>query len=146
MTEQYRSASLRCPHCNGLFEESATEVALVDVCTDCGGIWVDWFDGEVAAVVASAAELAPTGRTGSSEASRSCPHCQVKLADERFRGTGPEVQRCTQCAGAFVPRSSLDELLAMGPPGDGDDVPARGLWSRIRRALGGIFDGDRGKD
>lgn len=100
--------------------------AKVEVCDTCGGIWLDWFDGDVRtlAVEAEAARLArgdrpsliPSGEEGSGE----CPRCRARLALEvvRFADASEaelvgdvEISRCAECAGCFVPRSSAHLLL-----------------------------------
>jgi len=105
----------------------AVPSAEVDICDTCGGLWIDWFDGEVEtlAVEAEAARIdrgtPPPGmlpRTvgGANE----CPRCMRKLAVEMFQFadvtegelvTGVELLRCTECAGSFVPRPSAHLLL-----------------------------------
>ena len=107
----------------------AVPSAEIDVCDSCGGLWVDWFDGEVRtlAVEAEAARvdrgLPPPGvvvdarRGGGSSA---CPRCLRTLtpelhrfddASERELVSGVELLRCTECAGSFVPRASAHLLL-----------------------------------
>lgn len=137
----YRGIAIRCPGCA---EPMATEVvgdAEVDVCTACGGTWVDWFDGEVRRVASSviSGELARASRPApaptlrnESVATGACPRCMRQLAVERYvlhvavgpkaaertsvsTATGADLLRCEECAGVFVPRSSA-ALLAMLPP------------------------------
>ena len=75
----------------------ATEVvgeAEVDVCTTCGGMWVDWFDGEVKQVATSvlrgeavrASRQPPSSSSLRSEnlATGACPRCTRQLAVERY--------------------------------------------------------------
>ncbi|MDF2697730.1 MAG: hypothetical protein K0S65_6113 [Labilithrix sp.] len=108
----------------------AVPSAEIDVCDVCGGLWVDWFDGEVHTLAAEAeaaraerGERPPIGVNAagsSSSASRSCPRCHHGLGLElhRFHDArddelvnGVELFRCPECAGSFVPRPSVRLLL-----------------------------------
>ena len=70
------------------------EEAEVDVCGSCGGLWVDWFDGEVKRVAAEvlAGEKVrlsrpsdPTsGLRNEAFATGACPRCARQLAVERY--------------------------------------------------------------
>lgn len=116
--------------------------AEVDVCSACGGMWLDWFDGEIRQIATSVLEgeaarssrpAPPTSSLRSeSLATGACPRCMRQLAVERYvvrvdvgpRGaertsvsttTGADLLRCEECAGVFVPRTSAT-LLATLPP------------------------------
>jgi hypothetical protein len=70
--------------------------AEVDVCTSCGGMWVDWFDGEVRMVAAEvlATEASRASRASGAPASSAlrneayatgaCPRCTRQLVVERY--------------------------------------------------------------
>jgi hypothetical protein len=111
----------------------------VDVCTACGGMWVDWFDGEVRHVATSVlaregsrAPPPPPSLRNEAVATGACPRCMRQLAVERYvvrvavgprtgertsvsQTTGADLLRCEECAGVFVPRTSA-ALLATLPP------------------------------
>lgn len=116
--------------------------AEVDVCTACGGMWVDWFDGEVRQVATTvlageaaraSRETPPTSSLRNENlATGACPRCMRQLAVERYvvrvdvgpraasrtsvsTTTGADLLRCEECAGVFVPRTSA-ALLATLPP------------------------------
>jgi len=135
----------------------------VDVCSACGGMWIDWFDGEVrrvaTEVLAGEAERAsrPSAPTSSlrneAVATGACPRCTRQLVVERYvvktevkssdagekktvsTETGAELSRCEECAGVFVPRTSAS-LLATLP---GDEPPPS---SRVRGGAAGRADAD----
>jgi Zn-finger nucleic acid-binding protein len=109
--------------------------AEVDVCDACGGVWVDWFDGEVhaLAVEVEAARIdrgiPPPGLVGRTPGggTSTCPRCTRPLALELHRFgdandrelvTGVELLRCADCVGSFVSRPSAHLLLdrAREPP------------------------------
>lgn len=135
--------------------------AEVDICDACGGVWIDWFDGELHAVAAETeaarnerqsssprtGAAIPTGPTGSATApaTGSCPRCMRSLAADIYRFPDAargelidhvEILRCEECAGSFVPRPSARLLL--------DRVSSRpetasvwdGLVQLLRRLLG----------
>lgn len=94
----YRGAAVRCPGCAEPMTiesvESNGASAEVDVCTSCGGVWIDWFDGEVkrvaSAVIASEpARLSRPSAPSSSLrneafATGACPRCTRQLVIERY--------------------------------------------------------------
>src|SRR6185369_3575961 len=103
----------------------------VEACDSCGGLWVDWFDGELQslAVEAEAARVergAPppavrlVGPAETRAHESTCPHCTRALVQELFRFSdaiddelvpGVELLRCPECVGSFIPRSSAHLLL-----------------------------------
>ncbi len=134
-----------------------TQSAEVDVCDACGGMWVDWFDGDVHSI-AIEAEIARVER-GTPLPSRSglppaladkhdpkrCPRCSQNLAAELYRFAdarehedalvaGVELFRCSDCAGAFVPRGSAHLLLDRVKEG-----PPMTLWEVVVAWLRRVF-------
>lgn len=140
----YRGVAVRCPGCAEPMTIEALAECEVDVCSACGGIWIDWFDGEVrrvaSDVLAGEAERAsrPSAPTSSlrneAVATGACPRCTRQLVVERYvvktevrssdggermtvaTETGAELSRCEECAGVFVPRTSASLLATL--PGD----------------------------
>ncbi len=125
----YRSTIVRCPRCGNAMRCESVPSAEVDVCDTCGGLWVDWFDGDVHTLAAETEaarvdrgtpppgmldERIPEGGTPS------CPRCMRELTSELYRFpdaaddelvAGVELLRCGECAGSFVPRASAHLLL-----------------------------------
>ncbi len=112
--------------------EHSTPRAVVDVCDGCGGVWIDWFDGELSTAVRGA-EL-PVGRAGGEEGRWTCPTCRKKLVDERYDGDGPTISRCGSCAGAFVERSTVEVIVALGPP-DAQPREDSGMFGDLVRRI-----------
>lgn len=132
---RYRSLAIRCPGCASSMRTDALAEAEVDVCDGCGGLWVDWFDGEVRAVAAetlalstaaeaAAVPVAPNERA----AAGACPRCTKQLVAEAYRvpttsdaaplaSSAPadavDLMRCEECFGVFVSRASAERLAAM---------------------------------
>jgi Zn-finger nucleic acid-binding protein len=109
----------------------AIDDAAIDVCPTCSGLWVDWFDGELRTVAVSVGDLAiPTAPFDAHP--EGCPRCRRPLAPERWGRDEVELLRCAECAGAFVPRASLDALAASRPDEEPDSAWQR-LFAIIRR-------------
>lgn len=103
--------------------------AEVDVCDHCGGLWIDWFDGDIPtlAVEAEAARVQREEARSSAipsgpavHANGICPRCTRTLEADTLRFPDAseaelidhvELLRCAECAGSFVPRASVHLLL-----------------------------------
>ncbi|MEA2748910.1 MAG: hypothetical protein QOI41_3053 [Myxococcales bacterium] len=146
----YRGAAVRCPGCAEPMTIENLADAEVDVCMSCGGMWVDWFDGEVKRVATAvlATESArisrPSAPTSSLRneafATGACPRCTRQLVIERYvvkadvgsrtegartsvsQTTGADLLRCEECAGVFVPRASAGLLATL--PADEEAPPS----------------------
>lgn len=145
MSAAYRAAALPCPACVALLEPTTVGEAVIDVCPACAGIWVDWFDGDLAEM-ARASDAAPT-RAIAPRGAPTCPRCQLGLDEElhaglrsedgeRVTGGGAVILRCAECAGAFVPGASV-RLLASAPP-SADDLP-QSFWGKLLAVLRGFL-------
>jgi Zn-finger nucleic acid-binding protein len=140
MSGGYRSARA-CPACAAVLTELSTVSAVIDRCPGCGGLWIEWFDGEISSV-ASGVEQAPLATSRDGGGTLACPDCRTTLEPVRYpdERSGAEILRCGACAGAFVPRDALDLVAALGPPTE--PAPAETSWlasvvQRIRAALFG---------
>lgn len=117
----FRGGALHCPACASPMDERALSGATVDVCPSCQGLWLDWFDGDVATLVRETGSPRTYVATGASGGSGACPRCSVHLRagalpidDAEGNNVGPEVLRCDDCQGVFVPRSAAEILLGLG--------------------------------
>lgn len=133
--------------------QHALEECEVDVCGACGGLWIDWFDGEVRKVTADALQAAPRApspeRPSRNEAVAvgACPRCTRQLASERYvlegQSTGAELMRCEDCMGAFVSKTAAETLESLPadetPPASetADDQPPP--WQRLVAVLRRLF-------
>jgi Zn-finger nucleic acid-binding protein len=128
----YREAALSCPGCGALMEPHDVDGSIIDVCAACAGIWVDWFDGDLAQMVRGA-PLARSASPRESGGAEGCPRCRSPLAGELYLGTRAEVLRCGDCAGAFVPRGATQAIAAS--KASSAEQPADGAWDRLVRVL-----------
>jgi Zn-finger nucleic acid-binding protein len=131
----YREHALPCPGCGGVLAPETVGEAVIDVCPACGGIWVDWFDGDLDEMVRGA----PTAAAGRGEGAGKgeCPRCSLPLADERYLEGRTEIQRCGECAGAFVPRDAAKAIVE-----GGSAPPAPDALSRLAAVLQRWFGWD----
>jgi Zn-finger nucleic acid-binding protein len=115
VTAGYRENALSCSGCSAALEPKEVAGAVIDVCSTCGGIWVDWFDGDLVEMVRGAGveAAAPPERKGTS----ACPRCQRPLEWERYQESRAEILRCADCSGAFVPGVSVGAIIALAGPG-----------------------------
>jgi Zn-finger nucleic acid-binding protein len=157
----YRGVAIRCPGCADPMRQLALTEAEVDVCDGCGGLWVDWFDGEVRAIATETLRNdAPPPKTetpparNEAIAAGACPRCTRQLVSEQYvvkaeipssrvegrtslvdGRSGADLLRCEECMGAFVSRSSaevLSWLAADQPPASQSPTSARPLpWDRL---------------
>ena len=65
----YRTSACTCPACRSLMDERRILDAVVDVCPTCHGLWIDWFDGDLAHLTREAGSplvYAPASGSGAS--------------------------------------------------------------------------------
>jgi Zn-finger nucleic acid-binding protein len=123
-TAGYRGMAIRCPGCGASMSTEHLSDAEIDECGACGGLWLDWFDGEVRALAAAAlaseasraveraSSVTDDGRSSMAEATATgaCPRCTLQLTSEEFvvRGldvrAGEDARRTAQSTGAEVLR------------------------------------------
>ena len=138
MSESYRETCARCPLCDHDMDLRDVGGASIDVCAACGSLWIDWFDGNLREMVRGAGKVSQGASEGAS-GSKSCPRCQRGLSAERFGKIGASILRCAECAGALVPRGSIDDILAEEPPAVEEPAmvsPLTRLMAILRQLVG----------
>ncbi len=132
MTTGYREAGLLCPGCGAGLDPKNVGESIIDVCPACQGIWVDWFDGDLVQMVRGAppggGPAAPDGRGTSA-----CPRCRRELGWESYQASGAQVLRCADCAGVFVPGTSIRALVARA--GSSAEHAPQDAFSKLAMAL-----------
>ncbi|HEY8076037.1 MAG TPA: zf-TFIIB domain-containing protein [Labilithrix sp.] len=118
----WKGRDVRCPGCAEAMSVEPIEGGDVDLCGACGGIWIDWFDGDPRAIATKVVEAGLVGRPSAADALRAqeiaigaCPRCNVQLVAERLQASGSRLQatrvmRCEACAGCFVSREAAEEI------------------------------------
>jgi Zn-finger nucleic acid-binding protein len=159
----FRGIAVRCPGCaETMSRESTGGDNEIDVCGACGGVWVDWFDGEVRQVASEIVTQGIVGRSSAPDAIRNearaigaCPRCAKQLVDERYRiekkgssslTTDASLMRCEDCAGVFVSRFAAETLASLPadeppPPSEsaGKKPPPEGSWRAMLTKLRGLL-------
>ena len=140
--DAYREAPPLCPSCAVMMSEKHLYDAVVDICGDCHGVWVDWFDGDLGHVIEQVSETDPASARGNeSQKSGTCPKCQASLARED-RADGVSLLRCGDCGGAFVPRGSFVPLIAVAHKSS--ETPAQtssSVFARLAAILHSLLSG-----
>ncbi|MFO0760488.1 MAG: zf-TFIIB domain-containing protein [Byssovorax sp.] len=133
MSAAYRAATLACPGCNEPLDPVHAGPSVIDRCPGCGGVWIDWDDGELGDMVKQMPE-ARTAARPSGPGSATCPRCRAALADERYGTSNAEILRCGECVGAFVPQGSIALLLVGKAPSTEPDED-RGFFALLLEKL-----------
>lgn len=115
----YRAESLRCPACGELLQAESVHVdgasVFLDRCVRCGGVFLDWHDGEPERVV-RAFEASPASGSASRSvrADAACPRCHVPLhREEKATLAG---FRCPECFALFLTAASVEALRELPEP------------------------------
>ena len=96
-------------------EERSTAEALIDVCTQCGAVYLDWFDGDPHVALIG---WHPVDRTNAPalRLSSNCPKCGGRFEGEELAGTGSVVFRCTDCAGFYATQDAARMIAGHTEP------------------------------
>jgi Zn-finger nucleic acid-binding protein len=112
MTDAYRDALRLCPACARAMDTRTVHDVVIDVCSGCKGLWLDWFDGELAQVAHDAAPLSLPRSPAPEPGTKTCPDCRTPLAHQAYQNVSG-LFRCGECAGTFVPRTSFEALAQL---------------------------------
>lgn len=84
---------------------------VVDVCDDCGTVFLEYFDGEPA-MLARALDGSMPRRKAALESSTAakCPDCDIELELRPYLEEGPSVYRCGGCLAVVATRAQLLRL------------------------------------
>ena len=105
------------------------ETVTVDECSQCRGVFLDYFDGEPTAIAAMlCVSLEPSN---AQLGAVSCTDCNVKMRLQAYLETGPDLYRCSACMAAFLTPGQIAALAGFTLPEP--DEPKRG-WVSILKA------------
>jgi Zn-finger nucleic acid-binding protein len=137
----YRVSTPLCPVCREALEQQTIGAAsaIVDLCAKCGGVWIDWEDGDLTALAREVPATA--GRELPRSGPGACPRCNRPLGIELFLGVA-EVLRCGDCAGAFLPYPSIGKVAASTPADERDERGEDGFWKRVSGRLRALLKSD----
>jgi Zn-finger nucleic acid-binding protein len=86
-----------------------------DVCSKCGGVFLEFFDGEPSAVSRRMMKR-PKRTTGLLMPDAACPDCSTPMTRKPYLGHGPEIARCDECLAVFISEGELPALARLELP------------------------------
>lgn len=89
--------------------------AQVDRCAACGGLFLEFFDGEPSAISRDLRERSDAGATRAREAPvrLACPDCEEPMVRRAYLGEGPELARCESCLAVFLAPHEVAQLARL---------------------------------
>lgn len=93
----------------------ASARAEIDRCAGCGGLFLEFFDGEPSAIsrgLRGRADLAETRREPAPDR-RVCPDCDAPMIRRAYLGQGPELARCDTCMAVFLTPAEAASLAQL---------------------------------
>ena len=106
---------MKCPKCQEHMFAMEYDNVEIDVCDDCGGVWLD--SGELETILGTSraavdsADLEAAAKA-KGEALLDCPVCVSKLAKDAYGETDVIVDRCPHGDGVFLDRGELEAIRA----------------------------------
>jgi len=85
----------------------------IDRCPQCGGTFLEFFDGEPIGLAQGAIGEAPQISAPPPAATVTCPDCESAMVERAYLGEGPMLARCDTCMAVFVSRDRLGQLASM---------------------------------
>lgn len=111
-------------------DPSGTEHAEIDRCERCGGLFLEFFDGEPSALSRAWEGGADPRAPLVPERPITCPDCESPMVERAYLGHGPRLPRCETCLAVFLTPASRQELARMSLPREREPEPG---W--LERAL-----------
>jgi len=133
----YRTRLRVCPSCDGRMRKVPLKSMRgseggVDACDVCGGVFLEFFDGEPVAmareVVKRLTDFDSTFRVGGKPLL--CPDCNRPMDVYPYVDIGPDLARCHQCMAVFASVAQIRALARFTMP---QNRPT--LWSRLAALL-----------
>ena len=111
-----------------------TESAEVDLCPRCGGVFLDFFDGEPGDLARGVITCYPPSEDAVEISGElTCPDCQAAMTPHQYLDRGPGIGRCDACLAAFATPAQLQRLADMVFAEEPDGPPS--LMQRLRELL-----------
>ncbi len=117
---------MRCPNCNGptLHEQAARHHVMVDVCSECHGLWLD--RGKIYEFTEQPQVLdqqLTRGLRNRRPSEHTCPRCACALERGLLPDRDATVEQCPQCGGLWFEADQLQNAVAAGPTALDLEVP-----------------------
>jgi hypothetical protein len=108
----------------------------VDLCDSCGGVLIDFFDGEPSALSRQITEHIERFEDSMLPASGACPDCTRPMTEHAYLGNGPVLARCDSCMALFATPTQIRALAEFFPGAAPPAHAAEPNWlTRLVRAL-----------
>lgn len=109
---------MRCPHCARptLTEQNTSQQVMVDVCSDCKGVWLD--RGVIYDFSDNPRDLEEAlsgGLRQRQPTDHVCPRCQDTLERGLLPDRDAQVECCPTCGGTWFDAAELDRAVRSGP-------------------------------
>ncbi|RMG15270.1 MAG: hypothetical protein D6731_08775 [Planctomycetota bacterium] len=105
--ERAENQRFRCPKCGAKLWHIAREGNVVEVCSDCEGMWFD--ASELTVLLGVYRRLSTDAGT---PCGARCVRCAAELRSVRFPGSDVTVDACPDCRGTFLDRGEFEQLKA----------------------------------
>src|SRR5262249_14052647 len=106
-----------CPHCGGptLHDQMVKQDVVVDVCSECHGLWMDRgqiyeFSSEPRALE----QKLRRGLRGRQPCEHACPRCEHALERGQLPDRAATVEQCPHCGGMWFDAESLEKAVRSG--------------------------------
>ncbi len=90
--------------------------AEVDRCAGCGGLFLEFFDGEPSAIsrgLRQRLDLDERASRSVLESTLHCPDCRAPMVRRAYLDQGPELARCDTCMAVFLTPSEVAALARL---------------------------------
>jgi hypothetical protein len=138
----YRARLRACPACRSPMRQialrSMRERGSVDLCDRCGGVYLEFFDGEPAELAREVTpyllhEHTPRRPWGDGQPI-ACPDCERVMEVQPYLDDGPHVARCHRCLAVFA---TPEQVLALARFHTIQDAPP--WYARLLATLRSMF-------
>lgn len=111
------------------------QTSQVDLCPHCGGVFLEFFDGEPGNLAREMVARLPQvdGARPINTDDLTCPVCRTAMTSHDYMDQGPGIGRCDTCLAAFATPAQLQQLASMVLTENPDGPPS--LMQRLRDLL-----------
>lgn len=107
--------------------------AEIDRCASCGGVFLEFFDGEPSALargLEKRSDLPPTGGRGHG-GDHLCPDCGEPMVIRPYLDQGPAIPRCETCLAVFLTPALRHEMAQLRLAREPEESEERGWMDRL---------------
>ncbi len=139
----YRGHRRSCPACRSAMDEipvplASGEQAKIDHCPQCGGVFLEFFDGDPGELSRGTLERLVDQDSDAADVAHetaTCPECGNFMPLLRYLEQGPTIFRCEGCMAIFASHPQLRALAAYVEPANPEEPPS--LLERLKALFSG---------